>query len=92
MRPGAGCSQRNTSTSFRTVRSPPPFDIIFFQIKGLSEWMVTRADWWLWRKMIRYDPEFEQWKAQLWRPGRLTAAINIYRANLKLRYRRIGLR
>jgi pimeloyl-ACP methyl ester carboxylesterase len=59
--------------------------IIFFQIKGLSEWMVTRADWWLWRKMIRYDPEFKRWKAQLSRPGRLTAAINIYRANLKLR-------
>jgi pimeloyl-ACP methyl ester carboxylesterase len=59
--------------------------IIFFQIKGLSEWMVTRANWWLWRKMIRYDPEFERWKAELSRPGRLTAAINIYRANLKLR-------
>jgi pimeloyl-ACP methyl ester carboxylesterase len=58
--------------------------IIFFQIKGLSEWMVTRANWWLWRKRIRYDPEFERWKAELSRPGRLTAAINIYRANLKL--------
>lgn len=59
--------------------------IIFFQIKGISEWMVTRANWWLWRKMIRYDPEFERWEAELSRPGRLTAAINIYRANLKLR-------
>ena len=58
--------------------------IIFFQIKGLSEWMVTRANWWLWRRRIRYDPEFERWKAELSRPGRLTAAINIYRANLKL--------
>jgi len=34
--------------------------------------------------MLRYDPEFEQWKAELSRPGRLTASINIYRANLKL--------
>jgi len=58
--------------------------IAFFQIKWLSEWMVTRANWWLWRKMLRYDPEFENWKAELSRPGRLTAAINIYRANLKL--------
>jgi pimeloyl-ACP methyl ester carboxylesterase len=58
--------------------------ILFFQIKGLSEWMVTRGNWWLWRKMLRYDPEFEQWKVELSRPGRLTAAINIYRANLKL--------
>lgn len=58
--------------------------IIFFQIRGLSEWMVTCANWWLWRRRIRYDPEFERWKAELSRPGRLTAAINIYRANLKL--------
>ena len=58
--------------------------IIFFQIKGLSEWMVTRANWWLWRQMLRYDPEMPQWKEQLSRPGRLTAAINIYRANLNL--------
>jgi pimeloyl-ACP methyl ester carboxylesterase len=58
--------------------------IIFFQIKGLSEWMVTLGDWWLWRKMLRYDPEMEQWKAELSRPGRLTAAINIYRANANL--------
>jgi pimeloyl-ACP methyl ester carboxylesterase len=58
--------------------------IIFFQIKGLSEWIVTRANWWLWRTRIRCDPEFGRWKAELSRPGRLTAAINIYRANLKL--------
>jgi pimeloyl-ACP methyl ester carboxylesterase len=58
--------------------------IIFFQIKGLSEWMVTQSDWWLWRKMLRYDPEMAQWKAELSRPGRLTAAINIYRANASL--------
>ena len=58
--------------------------IIFFQVRGLSEWMVTRGNWWLWRKMIRYDPEFPHWKAELSRPGRLTASINLYRANLKL--------
>jgi pimeloyl-ACP methyl ester carboxylesterase len=58
--------------------------IILFQIKGLSEWIITRADWWLWRKMVRYDQEFERWKRELSRPGRLTAAINIYRANLKI--------
>jgi pimeloyl-ACP methyl ester carboxylesterase len=58
--------------------------ILFFQIKGISEWLITRADWWLWRKMVWYDEEFERWKRELSRPGRLTAAINIYRANLKL--------
>jgi pimeloyl-ACP methyl ester carboxylesterase len=58
--------------------------ILFFQIKGISEWLITRADWWLWRKMVGYDEEFERWKRELSRPGRLTAAINIYRANLTL--------
>jgi pimeloyl-ACP methyl ester carboxylesterase len=58
--------------------------IIFFQIKGFSEWLITRANWWLWRKMVRYDEEFERWKRELSRRDRLTAAINIYRANLKL--------
>jgi pimeloyl-ACP methyl ester carboxylesterase len=58
--------------------------ILFFQIRGLSEWMVTRSNWWLWRRMMRYDPEFEQWKSDLSRPGRLTAALNYYRANLNL--------
>lgn len=58
--------------------------IIFFQFPGVSEKLVTAGDWWLWRRMLRYDPEMPTWKADLSRPGRLTAAINIYRANLGL--------
>jgi pimeloyl-ACP methyl ester carboxylesterase len=53
----------------------------FFQIRGVSEKAVAVNDWWLWRRMLRYDREMETWKADLSRPGRLTAAINIYRAN-----------
>ena len=34
--------------------------------------------------MLRYDAEMPTWKEDLSRPGRLTAAINIYRANLGL--------
>lgn len=56
--------------------------ILFFQIPGLSEKAVSAQDWWLWRRMLRYDAEMPTWKADLSRPGRLTAAINIYRANL----------
>jgi hypothetical protein len=33
--------------------------------------------------VIIRDPEFEQWKAEFSRPGRLTAALNTYRANFK---------
>ena len=43
--------------------------------------LVSANDWWLWRQMLRYDAEMPTWKADLSRPGRLTAAINIYRAN-----------
>jgi len=58
--------------------------ILFFQIPGLSEKAVSAANWWLWRQMLRYDAEMPSWKRDLSRPGRLTAAINIYRANLNL--------
>jgi len=66
------------------VQKLKSYYILFFQIRGLSEWMLTRCNWWLWRRMIRYDPEFERWKADLSRPGRLTAALNYYRANINL--------
>ena len=49
-----------------------------------SEKLVSANDWWLWRQMLRYDAEMPTWKEDLSRPGRLTAAINIYRANLGL--------
>lgn len=58
--------------------------IIFFQVPGLSEKLVSANDWWLWRRMLGYDAEMPTWKTDLTRPGRLTAAINIYRANLNL--------
>jgi pimeloyl-ACP methyl ester carboxylesterase len=58
--------------------------ILFFQLPWLSEKMVTAKDWWLWRRMMRYDPELPTWKKDLSRPGRLTAALNYYRANLGL--------
>ena len=31
--------------------------ILFFQLRGLSERAVTAGDWWLWRRMMRYDAE-----------------------------------
>ena len=66
------------------VQKLKAYYILFFQIPGLSEKMVSFADWWLWRQMLRYDREMPTWKRDLSRPGRLTAAINIYRANLGL--------
>jgi pimeloyl-ACP methyl ester carboxylesterase len=55
--------------------------ILFFQLRGLSEWLLMRDDWWLLRQLLHDEPELERWQADLSRPGRLTAALNIYRAN-----------
>ena len=66
------------------VQKLKAYYILFFQIPRLSEKAVSAGDWWLWRRMLRYDAELPIWKADLSRPGRLTAAIDIYRANLGL--------
>lgn len=66
------------------VQKLKAYYVLFFQVPGLSEKAVSSRDWWLWRRMLRYDPEMPTWKRDLSRPGRLTAAINIYRANLGL--------
>jgi len=38
--------------------------------------------------MTRHHEEFHRWRAALSRPGRLTAALGVYRANLRLFFRR----
>ena len=44
--------------------------------------MLRISGWRLFRTLTRYDDECEHWVARLSRPGRLTAAINYYRANI----------
>jgi pimeloyl-ACP methyl ester carboxylesterase len=56
--------------------------ILFFQVPGVAEQVVMFHDWWLWRRILRDDPELARWKADLSRPGRLTAAMSYYRANI----------
>ena len=58
--------------------------IAFFQLRGLAEFLLTRFDYALWRLMFGFPSEFEACKARLARPGRLTAGINYYRANLHM--------
>ena len=55
--------------------------IAIFQLRGLAEFLLTRFDYALWRRMFGFPAEFEACKARLTRPGRLTAGINYYRAN-----------
>ncbi|ROZ75792.1 alpha/beta fold hydrolase [Ramlibacter sp. WS9] len=56
--------------------------VLLFQLRGLAEWALRSFDWSLFRAATGQHPECvlaTQWLA---RPGRLTAALNYYRANL----------
>ena len=62
--------------------------VLLMQLRGVSEFLLTRFNWLGFRLVTRYPPEFEAWRAKLGRPGRLTAALNYYRANLGMFFRR----
>lgn len=58
--------------------------MLYFRMRGLAEWSIRRKDW----KALRWGTrhrEIENWIPDLERPGRLTSALNIYRANVRLR-------
>jgi len=69
--------------------------VLLFQLRGLAEWALTLGDWAAFRKMTNAPSEVGHWIERLRRPGRLTAAIRYYRANLHLilpgKYPRITL-
>ena len=56
--------------------------VLLMQLRGVIEWLATRGDWFLFRQLTRYAAEFPRWRDRLSRPGRLTAGMNYYRANL----------
>ncbi len=62
--------------------------VLLFQLRGVAEFLLTRFDWLGLRLVARYPAEFDNWRRSLERPGRLTAAINYYRANLGMFFRR----
>jgi pimeloyl-ACP methyl ester carboxylesterase len=55
-----------------------------FCMPGIAETMLRAADWFALRQFTSEPGQFEFWKRDLEPPGRLTAALNYYRANLKL--------
>jgi pimeloyl-ACP methyl ester carboxylesterase len=55
--------------------------MLLFQFEGVSEEWLSGNDWYWLRRWTRSD-EIDHWIADLSRPGALTAAINIYRANM----------
>lgn len=56
--------------------------VLFFQLGGIAEKVFMADDWSLFRKTVNDHPEMDHWIEDLSRPGRLTAAMNWYRANL----------
>lgn len=57
---------------------------IAIQMRGLIEFIVTRFDWWAFRRFAGFPSEFPRIRARLSRPGRLTAGFNYYRANVSI--------
>jgi pimeloyl-ACP methyl ester carboxylesterase len=55
-----------------------------FCMPGIPEHMLRAADWFALRQFTSEPGQAELWKRDLDAPGRLTAALNYYRANLKL--------
>jgi pimeloyl-ACP methyl ester carboxylesterase len=54
----------------------------FFQLRGLAEWYLSANEFSRFRGWVRGYPETDRWIRDLSRPGRLTAGLNWYRANL----------
>lgn len=56
----------------------------FFCMPGIAEHTLRAADWFALRQFTSEPGQAEYWKRDLDPPGRLSAALNYYRANLKL--------
>ena len=55
---------------------------LFFLWRGVAERVLRARNWALFRKVVAQPQETARWIARLSRPGRLTAGLNYYRANL----------
>jgi pimeloyl-ACP methyl ester carboxylesterase len=55
-----------------------------FCMPGIAEYTLRAADWFAMRQFTSEPGQADFWKRDLDPPGRLTAALNYYRANLKL--------
>ena len=56
--------------------------MFMFQFEGVAEEWLSRDDWAFLRQWVRSGADVEQIVTDLSRPGRLTAALNWYRANV----------
>ncbi|GIU93161.1 MAG: alpha/beta hydrolase [Acidimicrobiia bacterium] len=56
--------------------------MLLFQFPGVAEEWLSRNDWETVRTWLGQPSEVEHWIADLSRPGALTAALGLYRANM----------
>ncbi len=55
-----------------------------FQLRGFAEWFFTARNWAIWEAFTDCPAEIQNWRTALNVPGRLTAGMSYYRANLGL--------
>jgi pimeloyl-ACP methyl ester carboxylesterase len=60
--------------------------VLGFILPGIAEHTLRAGDWFLMRQFTGEPGQVENWKRDLSAPGRLTAALNYYRANLNLSF------
>ncbi len=58
--------------------------IALLLMRGVAEWLCTRCNWLLFGALTQFPEEMSNWTRNLSRPGRLTAAMNYYRANWRM--------
>jgi pimeloyl-ACP methyl ester carboxylesterase len=58
--------------------------VLGFIVPGIAEQMLRAGDWFMMRQFTGEPGQAEHWKRDLSPPGRLTAALNYYRANVGL--------
>ncbi len=58
--------------------------ILAIQLRGFAEWLFSRNDFALLGVFTKFPRELPNWRANLGRRGRFTAAMSYYRANLSL--------
>jgi pimeloyl-ACP methyl ester carboxylesterase len=58
--------------------------VVLFQLRGFAEWLLRLGNWKVFGLFSGFPQELSHWRRVLSRPGRLTAGINYYRANLQL--------
>ncbi|HEY1057244.1 MAG TPA: alpha/beta fold hydrolase [Limnobacter sp.] len=57
---------------------------VAFQVPWVSEALIKAGNWTVLRKFTGQTEEAERWIDRMRRPGRLTAGLNLYRANVDL--------